>query len=72
MQTISPLADGSAVKLTNRYYNPSSNVSYDGIGIKPDEGYEIILTEEEQKQFYKMSREEDRQFQAALRALEGK
>ena len=70
MQTISPLADGSAVKLTNRYYNPSGNVSYDGIGIKPDEGYEIILTEEEKKQFYKMTREEDRQFQAALRALE--
>lgn len=69
MQTISPLADGSAVKLTNRYYNPSSNVSYDGIGIKPSEGYEVILTEEEKKQFYKMTREEDRQFQAALRAL---
>lgn len=72
MQSVSPLADGSAVKLTYRFYNPSSNVSYDGIGIKPDEGYEIILTEEEQKQFHKMTREEDRQFQAALRSLAGK
>ncbi len=71
MQTISPLADGSAVKLTNRYYNPSSNVSYDGIGIKPDEGYEIPLTEEEKKHFYRMTHEEDRQLQAALRALSG-
>lgn len=69
MQTISPMGDGSAVKLTTRYYNPMSNVSYDGVGIKPDEGYEVILTEEQNARFYLLSNEEDPQLQAALRAL---
>ncbi len=72
MQSISPLSDGSAVKITHRYYNPASNVSYDGIGIKPHEGCEVILTEEELDNFYKMTHAEDRQLQKALDILLGK
>lgn len=67
MQTISPLPDGSAVKLTTSYYNPASNVSYDGIGIRPD--VEIALTAEQASRFYLLSHEEDPQLQAALQAL---
>lgn len=72
MQSITPLTDGSALKITHRYYNPASNVSYDGIGIKPHEGCEVILTEEELDNFYKMTHEEDRQLQKALEVLLGK
>ena len=72
MQSISPLSDGSAVKITHRYYNPSSNVSYDGVGIKPHEGCEVILTDEERDNFYKLTHEEDRQLQKALEVLLGK
>ena len=72
MQSITPLTDGSALKITHRYYNPASNVSYDGVGIKPHEGCEVILTEEELDNFYKMTHEEDRQLQKALDVLLGK
>ena len=71
-QVAIPLNDGSAVKITYRYYNPASNVSYEGIGIKPDEGCEVVLTEEELNNFYKMTHEEDRQLQKALEVLLGK
>ncbi len=67
VQTITPLSDGSAVKLTTRYYNPMSNVSYDGIGIVPD--IEVVLTEEQRARFYLLSHEEDPQMQAAIGAL---
>lgn len=68
MQTISPLSDGSAVKLTSNFYNPASNVSYDGVGIRPD--VEVKLTAEQSARFYLLSHEEDPQLQAALKALE--
>lgn len=67
MQTISPLSDGSAVKLTSSFYNPMSGVSYDGVGIHPD--VEVILTAEQKSRFYLLSHEEDPQLQAALRLL---
>lgn len=67
MQTISPLSDGSAVKLTSSYYNPASGVSYDGIGIHPD--VEISLTPEQLARFYLLSHEEDPQLQEAIRLL---
>ena len=70
VQTITPLADGSAVKMTTRYYNPMSNVSYDGIGIVPD--ITVELTEEQSKRFYLLTHEEDPQMQAAIKALQGK
>ncbi len=68
MQTISALSDGSAVKLTSDFYNPASNVSYDGVGIRPD--VEVKLTAEQSARFYLLSHEEDPQLQAALKALE--
>ncbi len=67
MQTISPLGDGSAVKLTTRYYNPASNNSYDGVGIQPD--VEVALTAEQASRFYLLSHEEDPQLQAAISLL---
>ncbi len=67
VQTITPLSDGSAVKMTTRYYNPKSNVSYDGIGIVPD--ITVKLTEEQSKHFYLLTHEEDPQMQAAISAL---
>lgn len=36
MQSTFPLTDGSYLTLTMAYYNPPSDVNYDGIGIKPD------------------------------------
>lgn len=68
MQVISPLSDGSAVKLTTSYYNPMSGVSYDGIGIHPD--VEVPLTAEQAARFYLLSHEEDPQLQAALDLLQ--
>ena len=64
MQTVRKLTDGSAVKLTNRYYNPTSNVSYDGIGIVPD--LTVGLPGGPNASFYLLSQEEDSQLQAAL------
>ena len=70
VQTITPLSDGSAVKMTTRYYNPMSNVSYDGIGIVPD--VTVELTEKQRSRFYLLTHEEDPQMQAAIKALLGK
>lgn len=67
VQTISPLSDGSAIKMTTRYYNPMSNVSYDGIGIVPD--IKVELTDEQRAHFYLLSHDEDPQMQAAIKAL---
>ncbi len=68
MQTITKLADGSAMKLTTRYYNPKSNISYDGVGIVPDR--EVKLTKEQSERFYLLTHEQDPQLQEALRVLQ--
>lgn len=67
MQTTRVLVDGSTLKLSNAFYNPPSNVSYDKIGIKPD--YEVVLPEEWENRFFKMPKEEDVQLQKALEIL---
>ncbi len=67
MQTTRLLPDGSALKLTTAFYNPPSDISYDGIGVKPD--YEIQLSEEWEERFYKMPIEEDTQLQKAISIL---
>jgi len=36
MQIYHKLKDGSAIKLTTRYYNPPKSENYDGVGIVPD------------------------------------
>lgn len=67
MQTTRVLPDGSGLKLSTAYYNPPKNVSYDGIGIKPD--YEIKLKEEWTDKFYQMPKEEDLQLLKAIEVL---
>lgn len=67
MQTTRLLSDGSAVKLSGALYNPPSNVSYNKIGITPDEV--ISLPEEWESRFFKMPREEDTQLQKAIEIL---
>ena len=36
MQSTFPLSDGSYLTMTMAYYNPPSDVNYDGVGIEPD------------------------------------
>ncbi len=67
MQTTRPLSDGSALKLTTAFYNPPSNVSYDGVGIIPD--HDIELSPEWEDRFYKMPNDEDTQLQKAIEIL---
>lgn len=67
MQTTRLLPDGSAVKLSGALYNPPSNVSYNKIGITPDEV--ITLPEEWESRFFKMPHEEDTQLQKAIEIL---
>lgn len=44
-QTIIPLTDGSAIKLTTARYNPPFSSSYDGIGVKPD--FEVKMSDDQ-------------------------
>ena len=44
-QTIIPLTDGSAIKITTARYNPPVSLSYDGVGVKPD--YEVKMNEDQ-------------------------
>ncbi len=67
MQTIRPLGDGTALKLSYAYYNPPLNVSYDGVGIAPD--YEVALDEKWETRYYKMPKDEDVQLQKAVSLL---
>lgn len=68
MQTIRQLSDGSGVSLTYRYYCPPFSPNYDGVGVTPD-----VIVEAEgallEKNIYKVTDEEDNQFQAALAQL---
>ncbi len=67
MQTTRMLEDGSAIKISTAYYNPPSNVSYDGIGIKPD--FEIEYPEKWEGKLYQMPISEDVHLQKALEIL---
>lgn len=69
VQTTYELSDKSAVKISTQHYLPPSGVSFDGIGIYPTDGYDIVLTEEEQKNFYLLEEEEDPQLMAAINYL---
>ena len=55
------LADGSSVMFTSSYYNPPSGVNYHGVGIAPDEGYEVE---------YDMDLSGDAQIKRAYEALD--
>lgn len=59
-----------ALKLTTRYYYPPSGKGYDGIGIKPDEGFEVALSEEAAAYNINLLPDKlDNQLQTAIKAL---
>lgn len=68
MQTIFPLKNGDALKITTAYYNPPFSDNYNGVGVKPD--IEVALPEGEA--YFSVSEEEDLQLQAAIKALADK
>ena len=60
-----------ALKLTTAYYYPPSGEGYHGVGIYPDEGYEVELSEEAQgTNFNLLTDEQDNQLAAAVKALQ--
>ncbi|MDD4164873.1 MAG: S41 family peptidase [Eubacteriales bacterium] len=67
MQTIYSLPDGSGLKISTAYYNPPSNISYDGTGILPD--FEVVMSDEDMARFYKLTKEEDNQLQKAIEII---
>ena len=67
MQTQLTLSDGGMFKITTAYYNPPSNLSYDGIGINPD--YAVAIPKEWEGKFYIMPMEEDTQLNKAISIL---
>lgn len=67
MQLTQLLPDGSALKLSSAFYNPPSNVSYDGIGIVPD--HEVELSDEWKDRFYMMPKAEDAQLKKAIEII---
>lgn len=69
VQTTYELSDKSAVKFSTQHYLPPSGISFDGIGLYPTEGYDITLSEEEQRNFYLLSEAEDPQLMAAINYL---
>ena len=71
MQTVVSLPDGSGITISYRMYNPPFSDNYEGIGVVPD--IELPLDETlAEKNFYKITDEEDNQLQAAIKAVRGK
>ncbi|MBO4366377.1 MAG: S41 family peptidase [Clostridia bacterium] len=67
VQSVFTCSDGSAYKLTTSYYTPKSGTGYNGIGILPDT--EVTLSDDPNANRYRMSKDEDRQWQEAVRQL---
>ena len=63
--------DGSAVTITYFYYAPPFSENYDGVGILPDKIVELS-EEASNKSLYKLTKEEDVQYQAAVEELKSK
>lgn len=69
MQTIYPLGDGSAVRISFRMYSPPKTENYDGVGIAPD----IVVEPDEEIRnisLYVITDEQDNQLRAAVEALD--
>ena len=64
MQTVVPLSNGGALKISTEMYNPPYGENYEGVGITPDKTVE--LSEEALANFYRLTDEEDVQLMAAL------
>jgi carboxyl-terminal processing protease len=70
MQTVVSLPDGSGLSISYRMYNPPYSDNYEGIGVTPD--IELPLAEHLlEKNFYKITDEEDNQIQMAVKILRG-
>ncbi|WHH56872.1 S41 family peptidase [Petroclostridium sp. X23] len=68
VQTVFPLGDGSAVKVTiSKYYTPNG-ISIQGVGIQPD--VEVVLPDELQKSVAQIKEEEDVQLQKAIEIVQ--
>ena len=74
MQSTIPLSKygcEGALKLTTAYYYPPCGEGYHGIGIHPDEGYEVELSDEAQNiNPNLLTDEQDNQLAAAVKALQ--
>ena len=70
VQTIVPLTDGSAIKLTTSQYFTPSGVCIQGIGIAPD--YEVKLSTQKILKGRELTDTEDDQLQAAIKVVTGK
>ncbi len=69
MQTIIPLNDGSAVRISYRMYSPPKSDNYHGVGITPD--IEVELDPEVSDiSLYVITDEQDNQLRAAIAALD--
>ncbi len=69
MQTILPLIDGSALRITYRMYKPPFSDNYDGVGITPH--IDIDMAEDVRDiSLYKITDEKDTQLAAAVRSFE--
>lgn len=67
MQTIFPLPDGSAVKLTTARYNPPKGASFDGEGVKPD--FEVKISERQAASLSLGGYENDPQLKKAMEVV---
>ncbi len=70
VQTIIPLSDGSAIKLTTSEYFTPSGVCIQGIGIAPD--YEVKLSTEKILKGRELTDTEDDQLQTAIKVVKEK
>lgn len=68
MQNIFKLVDGSAIDFTTGKFNPPSGVNFDGVGLKPD--FEVTLTADQQKSWWKLTVEDDPQILKAKEVLQ--
>lgn len=66
VQSIIPLGDGSAIKITTEEFFTPSNNTIHGVGIAPDVEVEL---KEELKTLTEVPKEEDNQLQAAVKAI---
>ncbi len=70
VQSLVPLSDGSAIKLTTSQYFTPSGVCIQGIGIDPD--YEVKLSTEKLLKGRDLTDAEDDQLQKAIEVIKGK
>ncbi len=70
VQTVQPLKDGSAIVYSTAMYYPPFSDNYNGVGLIPDETVELP-EEVLNKNFYKMTDDEDTQLQKAIEVLGG-